>query len=103
MQCQRIFQANAPINCICLHPNQAALVIGDQSGCLHVWDLVRDTSTNVVCECLLLFSKCDECFISCYSYKDFLQVRIFLSTVVPPLNQSNDCSIRLFSLRCAFY
>jgi len=48
MQCQKLFQANAPINCVCLHPNQAILVIGDQSGALHVWDLVRDTSSNVV-------------------------------------------------------
>lgn len=22
LQCQRIFQVNAPINCVCLHPNQ---------------------------------------------------------------------------------
>jgi len=25
LQCQRIFQVNAPINCVCLHPNQVRL------------------------------------------------------------------------------
>ena len=49
MQCQKLFQASAPINCVCLHPNQAALVIGDQTGALHLWDLIRDTSSKVVC------------------------------------------------------
>ena len=49
MQCQKLFQANAPINCVCLHPNQAAVVVGDQTGALHLWDLVRDTSSKVVC------------------------------------------------------
>lgn len=24
LQCQRIFQVNAPINCVCLHPNQVS-------------------------------------------------------------------------------
>ena len=52
MQCQKLFQANAPINCVCLHPNQAALVIGDQTGALHLWDLIRDTSSKVVCVCV---------------------------------------------------
>ncbi|PSN45751.1 Target of rapamycin complex subunit lst8 [Blattella germanica] len=32
LQCQRIFQVSAPVNCVCLHPNQAELVVGDQSG-----------------------------------------------------------------------
>ncbi len=27
LQCQRIFQVNAPINCVCLHPNQVSWVI----------------------------------------------------------------------------
>lgn len=29
LQCQRIFQVNAPINCVCLHPNQVRLHIVD--------------------------------------------------------------------------
>ena len=24
LQCQKIFQANAPVNCVCLHPNQVS-------------------------------------------------------------------------------
>uniref|UniRef100_A0A4W5R2G0 Target of rapamycin complex subunit lst8 n=1 Tax=Hucho hucho TaxID=62062 RepID=A0A4W5R2G0_9TELE len=39
LQCQRIFQVNAPINCVCLHPNQAELIVGDQSDVIHIWDL----------------------------------------------------------------
>ena len=61
MQCQKLFQANAPINCVCLHPNQAAVVVGDQTGALHLWDLVRDTSQKVVCnlpQCCI--TDCDE-------------------------------------------
>lgn len=27
LQCQRIFQVNAPINCVCLHPNQVRFVL----------------------------------------------------------------------------
>lgn len=45
LQCQRIFQVNAPINCVCLHPNQVsvipatsqlvlpALLLGEPRGC----------------------------------------------------------------------
>ncbi|KAF6018013.1 hypothetical protein EB796_023694 [Bugula neritina] len=40
--CQRTFQAKAPINCACLHPNQAELFVGDQSGAIHIWDLKTD-------------------------------------------------------------
>lgn len=39
LQCQRIFDATAPVNCVCLHPNQGELFIGDQNGVIHVWDL----------------------------------------------------------------
>ena len=47
-QCQRLFQANAPVNCMCLHPNQATLVVGDQSGTVHVWDLTTDYNEQLV-------------------------------------------------------
>ncbi|XP_010226309.1 PREDICTED: target of rapamycin complex subunit LST8, partial [Tinamus guttatus] len=30
LQCQRIFQVNAPINCVCLHPNQLTGGIGEE-------------------------------------------------------------------------
>ena len=36
---QRIFQANAPVTCACLHPNQQEMVVGDQSGAIHIWNL----------------------------------------------------------------
>lgn len=48
MQCQRIFQTTAPITSICLHPNQCELILGDQSGLLHIWDLKTDHSEQLV-------------------------------------------------------
>lgn len=50
MQCQRIFQVNAPINCVCLHPNQAELIVGDQSGAIHIWDLKTDHNEQLIPE-----------------------------------------------------
>jgi target of rapamycin complex subunit LST8 len=48
MQCQRIFQVSAPVNCVCLHPNQAELIVGDQSGIIHIWDLKTDHNEQLV-------------------------------------------------------
>ena len=51
---QRIFQANAPVTCACLHPNQQEMVVGDQSGAIHIWNLqVR------LCFCLLLVTSAE--------------------------------------------
>ncbi|KAJ8318610.1 hypothetical protein KUTeg_003701 [Tegillarca granosa] len=50
LQCQRIFQVNAPVNCVCLHPNQGELFIGDQSGSIHVWDLKTDNNEQLIPE-----------------------------------------------------
>lgn len=48
LQCQRIFQVSAPVNCVCLHPNQAELIVGDQSGVIHLWDLRTDHNEQLV-------------------------------------------------------
>ncbi|KAI0208379.1 Target of rapamycin complex subunit lst8 [Lamellibrachia satsuma] len=50
LQCQRIFQVNAPVNCVCLHPNQGELLVGDQSGALHIWDLKTDHNERLMPE-----------------------------------------------------
>lgn len=47
-QCQRLFQVASPVNCMCLHPNQATLIVGDQSGTVHVWDLTTDYNEQLV-------------------------------------------------------
>lgn len=47
-QCQRIFQVSAPVNCLCLHPNQSELIVGDQSGIVHLWDLRSDHNEQLV-------------------------------------------------------
>ncbi|XP_039291959.1 target of rapamycin complex subunit lst8-like [Nilaparvata lugens] len=49
LQCQRLFQVSAPVNCVCLHPNQAEVIVGDQSGIIHVWDLKTDHNEQLVC------------------------------------------------------
>ncbi|KAJ8682715.1 hypothetical protein QAD02_018507 [Eretmocerus hayati] len=49
-QCQRIFQVQAPVNCVCLHPNQAELIVGDQSGVIHLWDLRSDHNEQLIPE-----------------------------------------------------
>ncbi|XP_033226192.1 target of rapamycin complex subunit lst8 [Belonocnema kinseyi] len=49
-QCQRIFQVSAPVNCVSLHPNQAELIVGDQSGLIHLWDLRSDHNEQLIPE-----------------------------------------------------
>ncbi|XP_002736782.1 target of rapamycin complex subunit lst8-like [Saccoglossus kowalevskii] len=50
LQCQRIFQVNAPVNCVCLHPNQGELYVGDLSGAIHIWDLNTDHNEQLIPE-----------------------------------------------------
>lgn len=50
LQCQRVFQVNAPVNCVCLHPNQGELIVGDQSGAIHMWDLRTDHNEQLIPE-----------------------------------------------------
>ncbi|XP_076458828.1 target of rapamycin complex subunit lst8-like [Babylonia areolata] len=50
LQCQRIFQVSAPVNCVCLHPNQGELIVGDQSGSIHIWDLKTDNNEHLIPE-----------------------------------------------------
>jgi len=50
LQCQRLFQMKAPVNTVCLHPNQGELFIGDQSGALHIWDIKSDKNEKMVPE-----------------------------------------------------
>lgn len=47
-QCQRIFQVSTPVNCVSLHPNQSELIVGDQSGIVHLWDLRSDHNEQLV-------------------------------------------------------
>ncbi|XP_058810141.1 target of rapamycin complex subunit lst8 [Phymastichus coffea] len=49
-QCQRIFQVSAPVNSVVLHPNQVELIVGDQSGVIHLWDLRSDRNEQLIPE-----------------------------------------------------
>jgi len=44
LSCQRQFQAKAPVNSVCLHPNQQELIVGDHSGVIHRWNLKNNES-----------------------------------------------------------
>ncbi|XP_047486512.1 target of rapamycin complex subunit lst8-like isoform X2 [Penaeus chinensis] len=46
----RIFQVSAPVNCACLHPNQAELFVGDQSGVIHIWDVKTEHNEQLIPE-----------------------------------------------------
>jgi len=50
LQCQCVFQANAPVNSVVLHPNQTELVVGDQNGVVHIWDMRAKASQSVTPE-----------------------------------------------------
>ena len=47
LSCQRIYQANSPVNCVILHPNQQELILGDQSGIIHIWNLQNDQNEQL--------------------------------------------------------
>eukprot|EP00794_Sanderia_malayensis_P009012 gene9012-9976_t len=48
LQCQQIFQVNSPVNTVVLHQNQGELIVGDQSGAIHMWDLRTDHNEHLI-------------------------------------------------------
>lgn len=48
LNCPKVYDVRAPVTCICLHPNQAELFVGDQSGVIHRWDLKNDHIKQLV-------------------------------------------------------
>ena len=48
LQCQRVYKIGTSINCVFLHPNQAELVLGDQLGTIHLWDLNTDSVEKII-------------------------------------------------------
>ena len=48
LQCQRVYKIGTSINCVFLHPNQAELVLGDQLGTVHLWDLNTDSVEKII-------------------------------------------------------
>lgn len=77
IHCQRMFQVSAPVNCVRLHPNQTELVVGDQSGIIHLWDLNTDHNEQlvriffkIVCFIFDLDSR-SRCVDSRYQYRRF--------------------------------
>jgi len=50
LQCQHIFQVNSPVNTVVLHSNQVELIVGDQSGAIHMWDLRTDHNEHLIPE-----------------------------------------------------
>ncbi|XP_030019732.1 target of rapamycin complex subunit lst8 isoform X1 [Manduca sexta] len=46
-RCQKIFQVQAPVNAVMLHPDQSQIMVGDQSGIIHMWDLKTDQNDQL--------------------------------------------------------
>ncbi|XP_045498128.1 target of rapamycin complex subunit lst8 [Colias croceus] len=49
-QCQRIFQVPAPVNAVVLHPDQSQIMVGGQTGIIHIWDLKTDHNEQLIPE-----------------------------------------------------
>ena len=45
-----MFQVSAPVTSVVLHPNQVQLIVGDQSGATHIWDLKTDHNVQFMPE-----------------------------------------------------
>jgi len=50
LQAQSIFQVSAAVNCAWLHPNQVEMIVGDQSGHIHIWDLRNNHNERLIPE-----------------------------------------------------
>ncbi|KOB71970.1 putative G protein beta subunit-like protein [Operophtera brumata] len=50
IRCQKIFQVPAPVNAVMLHPDQSQIMVGDQSGIIHIWDLKTDQNEQLIPE-----------------------------------------------------
>ncbi|RXG64139.1 Target of rapamycin complex subunit lst8 [Armadillidium vulgare] len=42
----KIFKVDTPVNCVCLHPNQVDMFVGDQAGVIHIWDVNSTNNEN---------------------------------------------------------
>ncbi|XP_034951891.1 target of rapamycin complex subunit lst8 [Chelonus insularis] len=49
-QCQRRYEVSSPVNCVTLHPNQSELIVGDQSGAIHIWDIRSNHNKQLIPE-----------------------------------------------------
>jgi G protein beta subunit-like protein len=48
-QCQKAFETHSsPVTCATLHPSQTELIVSDQSGTIHVWDLRNDRTEQLI-------------------------------------------------------
>lgn len=47
-QAVKLFEVQAPVTCVCLHPNQVELFVGDQNGVIYRWDLRTDNNEQLV-------------------------------------------------------
>ncbi|GAB0094335.1 Protein LST8 homolog [Sergentomyia squamirostris] len=48
--CKRMFDCMAPINSVCLHPNQVEMAIGAQNGGVYLWDVKSDAHEQLIPE-----------------------------------------------------
>ena len=63
LQCQHMFQVSAPVTSVVLHPNQVQVIVGDQSGATHIWDLKTDHNVQFMPETGMARSSHPEVFL----------------------------------------
>lgn len=55
VNCHRHFLTNAAVNYAVLHPNQTELIMGDDNGVIHIWNLRNDRNEQLVQKLNLYF------------------------------------------------
>jgi len=48
--CKRMFDCLAPVNSVCLHPNQVEVAISTSSGSIYIWDIKSDNNEQLLPE-----------------------------------------------------
>jgi WD40 repeat protein len=104
---------SAPVNCVCLHPNQAELVVGDQSGVIHLWDLKTDHNEQLVRHCMAIISGgmiqidvVQDNFppllrsVTCTKFPSIATFMFLAQTGLPPAKLPNLLNQKMFSYQC---
>lgn len=46
--CKKVFDCLAPVNAVCLHPNQVELAVGTQGGSVYLWNVQNDAHEHLI-------------------------------------------------------
>ena len=79
LQCQRVFQVNAPVNCVCLHPNQ----VNKQ--------LDFKTARHYLVQCSVVFLFVIWTLMLSFLPKPFAFQRVYIHLSTEPVNMNFVC------------